>query len=177
MIDAKTVNRYLDLFVDLMLLRRLLPWHSNIGKRMVKSPKLFVRDSGLTHALLGVANFDSLLSNPVVGASWEAFAIETLLNAAPLNTTCGFYRSSNGAELDLVLNIPGKDLWAIEIKRVTNSKPKRGFYTACDDIQPKRRWLVHPGSDRYPLGDEIEAIGLRDLTLLINQQGSRNKLI
>ena len=140
MIDAKTVHRYLDLFVDLMLLRRLAPWHSNAGKRMVKSPKLYIRDSGLVHALLGNGTMDALLSHPVVGHSWEGFAIETLLNAAPVNTSSGFYRTSNGAELDLVLDIPGQGVWASEVKRGLVAKPKRGFYSACDDIGPARRW-------------------------------------
>lgn len=167
MMDAKTVNRYLDMLVDLMLLRRLQPWHSNVGKRLVKSPKLYVRDSGLTHALLGIASQEALLSHPVVGNSWEGFAVETLLNCAPINTSSGFYRSSNGAEIDLLLDIPGAGLWAIEIKRGTSAKPRRGFYAACDDLQPARRWLVHAGSDRYPLGDGVEALGLRELALLL----------
>lgn len=169
MIDAKTVHRYLDMFVDLMLLRRLQPWHSNVGKRLVKSPKLYVRDSGLVHALLGIPTLEALLSHPVLGNSWEGFAIETLLNAAPLNTNRGFYRTSNGAEVDLLLEMPGAGVWAIEIKRGANSKPRRGFYTACDDLQPTQRWLVHGGHDRYPLGDGVQAIGLRELALTLQQ--------
>jgi predicted AAA+ superfamily ATPase len=163
MIDAKTVHRYLDMLVDLMLLRRLQPWHSNAGKRLVKSAKLYVRDSGLVHALLGIASMDALLSHPVLGNSWEGFVVENLLNTAPLNTSIGFYRSSNGAEVDLVLDIPGTGLWAIEIKRGAASKPRRGFYSACEDLQPVRRWMVHGGADRYPLGDGVEAIGLHAL--------------
>jgi uncharacterized protein len=167
MMDAKTVHRYLDMLVDLMLLRRLQPWHSNVGKRLVKSPKLYVRDSGLTHALLGIASHEALLSHPVVGNSWEGFAIENLLGSVPLNTSSGFYRSSNGAEIDLLLNMPGAGVWAIEIKRGAGAKPRRGFYSACDDVQPVRRLLVHPGVDRYPLGDAVEAIGLRELVQLL----------
>ena len=167
MIDAKTVHRYLDMLVDLMLLRRLQPWHSNAGKRLVKSPKLYVRDSGLVHALLGISSHDALLSHPVVGNSWEGFAIESLLNAAPINTSSGFYRTSNGAEVDLLLDMPGKGLWAIEIKRGIHSKPRRGFYSACEDLKPDRRWLVHGGADQYPIGDGIAAIGLRALIQLL----------
>ncbi len=167
MIDAKTVHRYLDMLVDLMLVRRLQPWHSNAGKRLVKSPKLYVRDSGLVHALLGIPSHDALLSHPVVGNSWEGFAIESLINAAPINTSSGFYRTSNGAEVDLLLDMPGKGLWAVEIKRGTHSKPRRGFYSACDDLKPDRRWLVHGGTDQYPIGDGIEALGLRALTALL----------
>ena len=168
MIDAKTVHRYLDLLVDLMLLRRLPPWHSNAGKRLVKSPKMYVRDSGLVHALLGIDSQDALLSHPVVGNSWEGFVVETLLNAAPLNTSSGFYRTSNGAEIDLLLNLPGHGLWAIEIKRSATRKPRRGFYSACDDLKPDRRFLVQGGHGSYPLGDRVEALGLRELAGLLN---------
>ncbi len=167
MIDAKTVHRYLDMLVDLMLVRRLQPWHSNAGKRLLKSPKLYVRDSGLVHALLGIPSHDALLSHPVVGNSWEGFAIESLLNSAPINTSSGFYRTSNGAEVDLVMNMPGKGLWAIEIKRGIHSKPRRGFYSACEDLKPDHRWLVHGGADQYPIGDGIEAIGLRGIIELL----------
>jgi predicted AAA+ superfamily ATPase len=167
MIDAKTVHRYLDMLVDLMLLRRLQPWHSNVGKRLVKSPKLYVRDSGLVHALLGLGSHDRLLSHPVVGNSWEGFAVETLLNAAPINSSSGFYRTSNGAEVDLLLDIPGQGLWAIEIKRSSTAKPRRGFHAACEDLKPQRRWLVHGGTDRYPLGAGVHALGLRELAGLL----------
>ncbi len=163
MIDAKTVHRYLDMLVDLMLLRRLQPWHSNVGKRLVKSPKLYVRDSGLVHALLGISSHEALLSHPVLGNSWEGWVVETLLNVAPRNSASGFYRSSNGAEIDLLLDMPGQGLWAIEIKRGASSKPRRGFYAACEDLKPAKRWMVHGGRDSYPLGDEVQAIGLRAL--------------
>jgi uncharacterized protein len=165
MIDAKTVHRYLDLFVDLMLLRRLPPWHSNVGKRMVKSPKLYVRDSGLVHALLGIVSVDEVLAHPVVGNSWEGFVVESLLNVAPVNTSAGFYRTSNGAEIDLVLNVPGHGVWAIEIKRGLASQPRQGFYKACDDIQPAQRLAVYPTGESYALGDGVQAIGLRDLVV------------
>ena len=167
MLDAKTVHRYLDLFVDLMLLRRLTPWHSNMGKRMVKSPKLYVRDSGLVHALLGIVSPDDLLANPVVGNSWEGFVIEALINAAPSNTSAGFYRTSNGAEIDLVMNLPGHGVWAIEIKRGLASPPRRGFYSACEDIAPDRRLVVYPTGEAYPLGEGVQALGLRVLVEML----------
>ena len=169
MLDAKTVHRYLDMLVDLMLVRRVQPWHSNTGKRLVKSPKVFVRDSGLVHALLGIGTHDALLSHPVVGNSWEGFALETLLNAAPINTSSGFYRTSNGAEVDLLLDMPGQGLWAIEVKRGATSKPRRGFYSACEDLQPAKRWLVYPGAESYPVGDGVQAIGLRELVEVIQR--------
>lgn len=169
MLDAKTVHRYLDMLVDLMLLRRVQPWHSNTGKRLVKSPKVYVRDSGLVHALLGIGTHDALLSHPVVGNSWEGFALETLINAAPLNTSSGFYRTSNGAEVDLLLDMPGHGLWAMEVKRGAASKPRRGFYSACEDLKPVKRWLVYPGAETYPVGDGVHVIGLRALIGMIQQ--------
>ncbi len=165
MIDAKTVHRYLDMLSDLMLLRKLLPWHSNLGKRLVKSPKIYVRDSGLLHALLGLATHDALLAHPVVGNSWEGFVLETLLNAAPRGTQCGFYRSSNGAEIDLVMEFPSHGVMAVEVKKSPKAKPRRGFYSACEDLKPTHKFLVHGGEDGepYPVGDEVMAVGLLHL--------------
>jgi len=165
LMDAKTVHRYLDMLGDLMLLRKLPPWHSNLGKRLVKSPKVYVRDSGLLHALLGLATHDALLAHPVVGNSWEGFAIETLLNAAPRDAQSGFYRSSNGAEIDLVVDSPGLGLMAIEVKKGPSAKPRRGFYSACEDLRPAHKFLVHSAADAqaFPVGDGVTAVGLRDL--------------
>jgi predicted AAA+ superfamily ATPase len=171
MIDAKTVHRYLDMLGDLMLLRKLPPWHSNLGKRLIKSPKLYVRDSGLLHALLGLTTHDALLAHPVVGNSWEGFVIETLLNAAPRDAQFGFYRSSNGAEIDLVIEAPGQGLIAIEVKKSPSAKPRRGFYSACEDLQPVHKFLVHSGADDepYPVGDGVVAISLRGLAQRLTQ--------
>lgn len=172
MIDAKTVHRYLDMLSDLMLLRQLLPWHSNVGKRLVKSPKVYVRDSGLLHALLGLTTLDDVLAHPVMGNSWEGFAIETLLTASAHLMPHGYYRTSNGAEIDLVIDIPGDGLWAIEIKKSPSAKPRKGFYTACEDLQPKQRFLVHnsPDGEPYPVGDGVQAIGLGALAKLLQQK-------
>ncbi len=172
MIDAKTVHRYLDMLSDLMLLRQLLPWHSNVGKRLVKSPKVYVRDSGLLHALLGLTTLDDVLAHPVMGNSWEGFAIETLLTASAHLVQHGYYRTSNGAEIDLIIDIPGDGLWAIEIKKSPSAKPRKGFYTACEDLQPTQRFLVHNGPDGepYPVGDGVQAIGLGVLAGLLQQR-------
>ena len=171
MIDAKTVHRYLDMLGDLMLLRKLPPWHSNLGKRLVKSPKMYVRDSGLLHALLGLPTHDALLAHPVLGNSWEGFVIETLLNAAPREAQSGFYRSSNGAEIDLLIDAPGLGLMAIEVKKSSNAKPRRGFYSACEDLQPTHKFLVHGSADDepYPVGDGVMAVGLRHLARRLAQ--------
>lgn len=170
-VSSQTVSRYTDLLVDLLLVRRLQPYHVNVGKRLVKSPKVYIRDTGLLHALLNIADRDSLLGHPVVGASWEGFVIENLINAAPVLSVPGFYRTSGGAEIDLVLELPGGERWAIEVKRSRAAKPARGFYEACEDIKPAKRFVVHAGSERFPISEDVQAIGLRELADNLSQLG------
>lgn len=162
--DVKTVGRYLDLLVDLFLVRRLEPWHENLGKRLVKSPKVYVRDSGVVHALLGIPGKEVLLSHPVVGRSWEGFVIENLLAAGgSRGSACPqayFFRTSAGAEIDLLLVWPDQTRWAIEIKRGLNTSVDRGFHQACEDLRPSRRFVVHGGTDRFRLREDLEAIPL-----------------
>jgi len=163
-VTAPTVTSYVDLLADLLLVRRLAPFHGNTGKRLVKSPKVYVRDSGLVHALLGLGDFNEIVGHPVAGLSWEGFVVENLLATAPERTKASFYRTSAGAEIDLVLELPGhRRPWAIEVKRGAPEKIERGFRSAQEDVQPERSWIVHAGEDRYPLSAEVEAIGLRDL--------------
>jgi uncharacterized protein len=162
-VSSQSITRYTDLLVDLLLVRRLQPYHVNVGKRLVKSPKVYIRDSGLLHALLNIGEHNSLLGHPVVGMSWEGFVIENLINAAPARTVPGFYRTSGGAEVDLVLELPGGERWAIEVKRSRSANPARGFYEACEDLKPARRIVVHAGTERFPVRDQVEAIGLREL--------------
>jgi hypothetical protein len=162
-VDVKTAQSYIDLLCDLLLVRRLAPWHTNTGKRLVKAPKVYVRDSGLVHALLNIESKESLLSHMVVGASWEGFCIETLLACAPAGVTGYFYRTSGGAEIDLLLVWPGGELWAIEIKRSSAPKVERGFHSACDDLNPSQKWVVYPGQETYPLAADIQAISLHSL--------------
>jgi predicted AAA+ superfamily ATPase len=159
-VDGKTVAKYLDLMVDLLLVRRLRPWHKNIGKRLVKSPKVYVRDSGITHALLGLGDKEEILGHPVVGPSWEGFVIENLLSVAPERADAGFYRASGGAEIDLVLTFPGQRVWAIEIKRSLDPKPARGFHSGCKDVKPDARFVVYPGDERFSISRNIEAINI-----------------
>lgn len=162
-VDVKTVNSYLDLLVDLMLVRRLTPWHANIGKRLVKSPKVYVRDSGLVHALLAIQDKESLLAHPVVGQSWECFVIENLLVAGMGQVQGYFYRTGGGAEIDLLLQWPDGTLWAVEVKRSLSPKLERGFYAACDDLKPAKKFVVYPGVERYRMAHDIEAISLAAL--------------
>ncbi len=159
-VSGQTIGRYLDLLVDLMLVRRLQPWHENVGKRLVKSPKVYVRDSGIVHALLGLGTAEGLLGHPVVGGSWEGFCIEALLAAAPAGTEPFFYRTSAGAELDLVLRLPGGDVWAIEVKRTTAPKVSRGFHTGAEDVKAKRKLLIYAGDREVPVAEYIRAMPL-----------------
>lgn len=162
-VSGATVGNYLDLMVDLLLVRRLAPRLANVGKRLVRSPKVYVRDSGLLHALLGIADKDALLGHPVVGGSWEGLAIENLIALAGAEVEPSFYRTSGGAEVDLVLTWPDGREWAIEVKRTLSPKLERGMRSALADIEPERTFVVYPGDDRYPLGAEVEAIPLPEL--------------
>jgi predicted AAA+ superfamily ATPase len=159
-VDGKTVAGYLDLLVDLLLVRRLPAWHHNVGKRLVKSPKVYVRDSGIAHALLGIRDKEALLGHPVVGQTWESFVTESLVAVAPDGTEAHYYRTSNGAEVDLLLTLPGGKLWAIEIRRSSAPTITRGFHSACADLQPNKRFVVYPGEERFSLDDETDAIGV-----------------
>ena len=163
-VDGKTVAAYLDLLVDLLLVRRLAPWHGNVRKRLVKAPKVYVRDSGLVHALLGIGDREALLAHPVAGGSWEGLAIESMIAAAPGGSEAFFFRTAAGAEIDLLLKLPGeRKPWAIEIKRGIAPKIERGFYSACETVQPQRRFVVYGGIERFPLAEGVLAISLPDL--------------
>jgi len=167
-VDAKTAASYLDLLVDLLIVRRLPAWHANLGKRLVKSPKVYVRDSGLVHALLNVADKEALLAHPIVGQSWECFVIENLLVSAGDKSQGYFYRTGGGAEIDLLLAWPGGKLWAIEVKRSLSPKLERGFHAACEDLAPVRKFVVYPGRERYRVAPDIEALSLEELAALVS---------
>lgn len=162
-VDGKTVAAYLDLMVDLLLVRRLAPFHANVGKRLVKSPKTYVRDSGLAHSLLRLETLDDVLGHPIAGMSWEGFAIENLIQSAPQRSRATFYRTSAGAEIDLVLELPGNKLWVIEIRRGSAPNVTKGFFLALENLQPDRAFIVYSGTDRYPKSKNVEAIGLAAL--------------
>lgn len=162
-VDVRTVSRYLDLLVDLLLVRRLQPWSGNVGKRLVRSPKTYLRDSGIVHALLALTSLEDVLGHPVAGASWEGFVIENLLAVAPTWVQPWFYRTSAGAEADLVLEFAPTRRWAIEIKRsATRPVPSRGFHSACDALEAERRLVVYPGTRAFSQGD-VETLPPREL--------------
>ena len=166
-ISAPTVIRYIDLLVDLQLVRRLQPWSGNLTKRLVKSPKVYVRDSGIVHALLGLRQWDDVLGHPVAGPSYEGFVIENLIQAAAQNTQvprlATYYRTQDGAEIDLVFERAGQPEMAIEIKRSSAPSVERGFHIACEDLEVKQRYVVYPGTENFPLRTGVQAMGLKSL--------------
>lgn len=168
-VSTTAVSRYLDLLEDLHLVRLLPPWSGNIGKRLVRSPKVYVRDSGLVHALLGLATMDDLLGHPVVGGSFEGWVIEQVA-ARQGAASLMFYRTQAGAEVDLVIERGGRVDTVIEIKRSSAPAMSRGFRTALDDLKPSRAFVVHPGTERFPLTPSVEAIGVRELLAEVSQE-------
>lgn len=152
-----TVGRYLDLLVDALMLRRLPPFLANVGKRLVKSPRVYLRDSGILHALLGIRTLDDLHGHPVSGLSWEGFILEQILAAMPPLATAGFYRTAAGAELDLVVEHAGRRT-GFEIKLSTAPTLTRGFWNACEDLGLDRAYVVAPVLEAYPLAENVEVI-------------------
>ena len=166
-VDGKTVARYVDLLVDVLLVRRLTPYFANVRKRLVKAPRLYVRDSGLVHTLLGLDDMEAVLGHPVAGKSWEGFVLETLIRAAPDRARPSFYRTATGVEIDLILELPRDQLWAVEIKRGLAPKASKGLHVAIGDLRPDKAFIAYAGTERYALGDGIEAIGFGELAHLL----------
>lgn len=169
-ISAPTVSSYIDLLCDLLLVRRLPSLHTNVKKRLVKAPRIYIRDSGITHALLGIADYNQLSGHPVFGSSWEGFVIETLLAAAPPATKASFYRTSAGAEIDLILEFPGGEKWAIEVKSGLGPKLTKGFHHSIKDINPQKSFVVHAGPERYPITETSDAISLIELATVLGER-------
>jgi predicted AAA+ superfamily ATPase len=162
-VSGVTIGRYLDLMTDLLLVRRLKPWTSNVGKRLIKSPKVYVRDSGLAHALLNIQDYNTLLGHPVVGGSWEGFVIENIMAVIPSRVQPYYYSTSRGEEIDLVLEFASGSKWAIEIKRNSAPYVSKGFYAGCEDIKADKRFVVYSGKDKFPMNESVTAIPLSDL--------------
>lgn len=162
-VSGTTIARYLDLMCDLMLVRRLQPWVYNAGKRLVRSPKIYVRDSGLVHALLNIKELNELLGHPVVGGSWEGFVIENILSVASNTPQSYYFGTPGGAEIDLILEFSPSDIWAVEIKRSTAPVVSKGFHLACDEVKPQRKFVVYNGNERFQMSGGITAIGLNEM--------------
>jgi uncharacterized protein len=157
-----TVNQYLGLLTDLLLIRQLRPWSANLGKRLVKSPKVYVRDSGLLHSLLGINSIEELLGHPAAGESWEGFVIEALIAAAPEGSRPYYYRTQAGAEIDLVLEFNLSERWAIEIKKSSVPTISKGYQSGVNDIAATRKIVIHQGAESFPMKDGVEALTLGD---------------
>jgi hypothetical protein len=162
-VAAPTAKRYVELLEDLLLIRTIRPWSGNINKRLVKSPKVYIRDSGLTHALLNLNTLDAVLSHPVVAASWEGFVIENLLSCLPQGINPLYYRTAAGAEIDLVIEKNRKEVYAIEIKRSKSPALTKGFHLGCEDIKASKRFVVYSGKERFQISKEVTAIPLIEL--------------
>ncbi len=156
-VTHSTVQRYLDHLVDAMMVRRLQPHLANVGKRLVKSPKVYVRDSGLLHALLGVGTVPELQGHPICGASWEGFVLEQIAAAMPQFAQLGFYRTAAGAELDAVIELPTRKI-GVEIKFSSTPKPTRGFWQALQDLRIEQAYVIAPVAQRYPLVKGVEVL-------------------
>ena len=160
-LDAKTISHYIDILVDLLLVRRLEPWHANVKKRLIKSPRYYVRDSGILHRLLSISDYDPLLSNPVLGKSWEGFVLENIHTVLPRGGQTYFYRTAAGAEIDLVIQMPNGDVWAIEVKHSLAPKLGKHFNETCEDIGATHKFVVYSGDDEFGIGNDVQVISLR----------------
>jgi uncharacterized protein len=159
-IDGKTARRYLDLLESLYLVRSLPPWSRNAGKRLVKSPKVYWRDTGILHSLAGLPSLEHLLGHPLCGASWEGYCLEQILAGLPQNITASHYRTHAGAEVDLVLEMPDNTILAVEIKRTLSPKVTPGLIESMATLKADRAIILIPEGDPYPLSEKVTATGL-----------------
>ena len=160
-VNPSTTRRYVDLLVDALVLRQLQPWHANLGKRQIKAPKVYVRDSGILHQLLGLESEKALLSHPKVGASWEGFVIEQVLASEP-HDDAWFWGTHQGAEIDLVLRRSGR-LYGVECKRADAPRMTPSIRVALDDLGLERVAIVYPGTQRFAIAERVEAVPLESL--------------
>ncbi|MFW5725412.1 MAG: DUF4143 domain-containing protein [Bacteroidota bacterium] len=151
------------------MVRQLTPWSGNVKKRLVKTPKIYIRDSGILHSLIQLPTIEAIFSHPVIGASWEGFVLENIINQLDNRWDYSYYRTATQAEIDLVLQTPDNEIWAVEIKRTAAPKLTRGFYEPCKDIKATHKWVISANNDRYPLPHEVEIIGLLDFMLLLQK--------
>ncbi len=167
-----TIKNYLDVLTDFYMVRQIQPWSGNLKKRLVKSPKIYIRDSGILHHLLRLSKFSDLLSNPLLGASWEGFVVENIINQLDNRWEYNYYRTATQVEIDLVLKTPDNEIWAVEIKRASAPKLSKGFYEACNDISATHRFIVNAQLDQYPLNKDVEVLGLGKFLKMIQSKNS-----
>ncbi len=160
-VHAGTIRNYMDLLCGAFMMRRLPPFFSNVKKRLIKSPKIYIRDTGVLHALLNIRTMDELFAHPVFGDSWEGLVVENILSAVPDGVSCGYYRTSNGAKMDLVLE-RGTSRIGIECKASSSPKVTRGFWSAMGDLKLKEVLIVAPVDSAYPYGDGVTVCSLSE---------------
>ncbi|MBF0244211.1 MAG: ATP-binding protein [Planctomycetes bacterium] len=169
-VSGNTVRHHLDVLGESFLVRQLPPWSGNSRKRLVKAPKVYIRDSGLAHALAGVSSLDMLLAHPLCGPSFEGFVVEQVALALPSAWRVSYYRSGAGAEADLVLEGPGGEVWVAEIKRTLRPVVGKGFRFACEDVGATAGFFIIPSGDAYPLDSQTQALGLREFLARLAEQ-------
>lgn len=162
-ISAPTVRSYLDILAETFIVRQIQPYHSSIKKRLIRSPKVYIRDSGLLHTLLNIKTIEDLHGHPSLGSSWEGFIVEQVMGILPERWQAYFYRTGAGAEIDLVLFDSKHKPTAIEIKYSMSPKLERGFWNAYEDLSCKKGYVVYPGAESYPLGKNVVTLSLKDL--------------
>ena len=166
-VSDRTARRWLDVLTDTFMVYQLQPWLPNIGKQIVKTPKTYLSDSGIVHRLLGIGSMDQLLSHPVCGHSWEGFVIQQVMSIMPFLASAYTYRTKNGAEIDLLLKLPGRNqLTAVEIKRSLAPKLQRGFWNAMEDCECDRAFVIYPGEDAWPVKENVTALPLAQLSTI-----------
>ncbi|OGY87079.1 MAG: ATPase [Candidatus Kerfeldbacteria bacterium RIFOXYA2_FULL_38_24] len=161
-VSAPSVKRYLDIFTDTFIVRQLQPYFINIKKRLIKSPKVYIRDTGLLHALLNIYDLEKLQAHTIIGASWEGFIIEQLINIAPEHWESYFYRTNSGAEIDLLFLTNNLEPVAIEIKYSLSPKISKGFWQATEDIKCKKKFILYPGQESYKIKNDVEILSVND---------------
>jgi predicted AAA+ superfamily ATPase len=166
-VSSPTVTRYLDHLVQSLMLRRLEPFQANLGKRLVKSPKIYVRDSGLLHYLLGMRNVHDLMGHPNTGASWEGFCIEQICNHLPTGASVSFYRTAAGAELNVVVET-GRETTGFEIKFSSAPKVSKGFWQACEDIGVHKAYVMAPVQEGWAMAKDVQVVSPLDIPMLLS---------
>lgn len=154
-VQRSTINHYLDVLCDLLLVRRIEPWHANVKKRLVKSPRFYIRDSGITHRLLGIRSYNELIANPVLGKSWEGFVIENIHSVLPFGVETFFYRTAAGAEIDLVIRLSENEVWAVEIKHGLSPKVNKHYSQTCEDVGATCKYVIYGGEKEFPVGNGV----------------------
>lgn len=166
-ISAPTVRSYLDILEETFIARRLQPYYTNIKKRLIKAPKVYIRDSGILHSLLRIRDIEDLMGNPSAGRSWEGFVVEQIIGLLPEGWSYFFYRTSAGAEIDVLLVDKKNKPVAVEIKYSASPKAERGFWNALEDLSCRKAFIVYPGEETYPSGRNTVTLSVKELNKII----------